>query len=114
MNLITNPALSDILRGFFAPGGTGGVGFLSRFISNLITIFLIVAVVVAFFFLVMGGIRYITSGGDREAAEAARSQITKAVIGLLLVFIAYAILRLLGEMLGINLVLINLAPLMLR
>lgn len=109
---IGNPALSDRLkRQLFI---WGGAGFLSRFISNLVTIFLIAAAVVAFFFLVIGGIRYMTSGGDREATEAAQGQITKAIIGLVLVFVAYAIIILIGNMLGISLVQINLKPLMLR
>lgn len=109
---IENPALSDRLRTILTLWG--GAGFVSRFISNLVTIFLIVAAVVAFFFLVIGGIRYMTSGGDREATEAARGQITKAVIGLILILVAYAIIMLVGQILGVNLVSINLAPLMLR
>lgn len=113
MPKITNPALSEQLQELLRWRGAGEL-FLGTFISNLITIFLIVAAVVAFFFLVMGGIRFITSGGDKEATEQAKSQITKAIIGLILVFISYAVVKLVGALLGVNLVLINLEPLMLR
>jgi hypothetical protein len=44
--------------------------------------------------LVLGGIRYITSGGDKGSTESARSQITAALIGLVIVFSAWAIINL--------------------
>ena len=56
----------------------------------------------AFFMLVIGGIRYITSGGDKAQTEAARGQITAALIGLVIVFAAWAIISLVNAFFGIN------------
>lgn len=55
---------------------------------------LIVAALVALVFLIIGGIKWITSGGDKSAVESARNTITSALIGLLIVFAAWAIIRL--------------------
>jgi len=57
---------------------------------------LIIAAVVFFFMLVVGGIRWILSGGDKTQTEAARNQVTAALVGLVIVFSAWAIVRLIG------------------
>jgi len=56
----------------------------SDIISRAITFILVVAAIIFFFMLVIGGIRYITSGGDKAATESARGQITAALIGLVI------------------------------
>jgi hypothetical protein len=71
-------------------------------ISALISLALIVASVIFFFMLVIGGIRWIASGGDKGQTEAARGQITAALIGLVIVFAAWAIAQILGTFFDIN------------
>ncbi len=71
-------------------------------IMGLLTLLLIVAALVFFFMLVIGGVRWILSGGDKAAAEAARNQITAALIGLVIVFAAWAIAQLIGVFFGVN------------
>lgn len=46
---------------------------------------------VAVFFLVYGGIRYITSFGNQERMDAAKKTIKFAIIGLLAVILAFAV-----------------------
>jgi hypothetical protein len=70
-------------------------------VSALITLALVVAAIVFFFMLVIGGIRWIVSGGDKTQTEAARGQITAALIGLVIVFAAWAIGQILGTFFGI-------------
>lgn len=60
-----------------------------RLVSNIITIMLIFGVIIALFFLIYGGIRWITSGGDKAKVEAARGTISAAIVGLLLAFLAF-------------------------
>ncbi len=58
------------------------------------------------FFLVMliiGGIRYLTSGGDAKRTEAAKGTITMAFLGLLLIVAAYIILAILSSLTGFDL-----------
>jgi hypothetical protein len=71
-------------------------------VSGLIRLTLVVAAIVFFFILVIGGIRWIASGGDKGQTEAARSQITAALIGLVIVFAAWAILALIKTFFGVD------------
>jgi TRAP-type C4-dicarboxylate transport system permease small subunit len=80
---------------------------IANIISAIIILVLIVAALVFFFMLVWGGIKYITSGGDKAQTEAARSQITAALIGLVIVFAAWAIINLVNIFFGINILSLN-------
>ena len=72
-------------------------------VGALIILLIIIAAVVFFFMLLIGGIRWITSGGDKTQTEAARSQVTAALVGLVIVFAAWAILQLIEAFFGISL-----------
>lgn len=63
-------------------------------ISAAIRLIVVVAAIVFFFILVVGGIKWIASGGDKAKTESARSQITSALVGLVIVFAAWAIVAL--------------------
>jgi len=71
-------------------------------VTGAIRLTLVVAALVFFFILVIGGIRWIASGGDKANTEAARSQITAALVGLVIVFAAWAIVQLINTFFGIN------------
>ena len=71
-------------------------------ISSAINIILIVVSVTFFFILVIGGLKWITSGGDEKKVAAARAQITNALIGLAIVFAAWAILALIKSLFGVD------------
>lgn len=71
-----------------------GVQSVGIIIAGLINLALVVAVIVFFFFLLFGGIQWITSGGDKESLNKAKGKITAAIIGIVLVFSAWAILNL--------------------
>jgi len=64
-------------------------------ISGAVKIVMVVAALVFFFLLIVGGIQWMTSGGDKAATESARGRITAALIGLVIVFSAWAIATLL-------------------
>ena len=69
---------------------------LPNIISGLIKFTVVIAAIVFFFILVIGGIRWIASGGDKAQTEAARNQITAALVGLVIVFAAWAIVALIN------------------
>lgn len=84
---------------------------LGSLISKIIVVLLIVAVVIAVFFLIWGGIKWITSGGDKQGVESARNHIIAAIVGLIVAFLAFLIINIIGGLFGIsltNLVLPNL------
>jgi hypothetical protein len=73
-------------------------------ISSLVGVLLILAALMAFFFLILGGIQWITSGGDKAGMEAARNKITHAIVGLIIVGAAWAIMILIQNFLGVTII----------
>jgi hypothetical protein len=71
-------------------------------VSAFVKLVLIVAALVFFFLLIVGGIQWMTSGGDKTATEAARGRITAALIGLVIVFAAWAIGSLINYFFNVN------------
>jgi len=62
-----------------------------------------IAVAVAFIYLIVSGIQYITAGGDAEKATKARTGILNAIIGIVVIALAWVILSFaagLGKNLG--------------
>lgn len=95
----------DIKSSFFqnvgavytAPSGVSWV-------VNLITrSSIILASIILLYFFILGGLGMISSAGknDPQAAAQAKKTITSAVIGFLVVFLAYWIVKLLGDILNI-------------
>ena len=75
---------------------------VGKLISAVIGLLLFVAVLLAFFFLILGGIQWITSGGDKAGMEAARNKITHAIVGLVIVGAAWAVMILVQNFLGVS------------
>jgi len=64
--------------------------------SILINNALILAGIVALFFIIYAGIKFVTSGGDPKQVEGARSTLTWAVIGLVICLLAFFIVRIIS------------------
>ena len=71
-------------------------------VAGFIRLILVIAALVFFFILVIGGIRWIASGGDKAQTETARNQITAALVGLVIVFADWAIVQLINTFFGID------------
>ena len=56
-------------------------------------IVLYIAGAVAVIMLIIGGIRYVVSGGDSKKVTDAKNTVLYAIIGLVIVFLAYAIVH---------------------
>jgi len=82
---------------------TGDLSTLMSFATSLIQLILIIAVVAALLFILIGAVKWIISGGDKQALASAKSAITYAIIGLVLAFISFAILGLFSTFFNINL-----------
>jgi len=72
-------------------------------ISSVVTIVLIAAAIIALFFLIYGGIRWITSGGDKAKVESARNTIIAAIIGLIVSLLAFFIITIVLGLFGLSL-----------
>lgn len=70
--------------------GDGGQGGIFRTITNVL-LFLIGAVSVIM--LIVGGIRYVVSGGDSTAVQNAKNTILYAIVGVVVAILAYAVVN---------------------
>ena len=59
--------------------------------TNIVTLVFVVIAGLAFAFLIMGAIAFITSGGDKGKVEDARNKILYTIIGLLILAATWAI-----------------------
>jgi hypothetical protein len=75
-----------------------------KLISAAVGTLMIIAALLAFFWLILGGIQWITAGGDKAGMEAARNKITHAIVGLIIVGAAWAIMLLVQNFLGISII----------
>jgi hypothetical protein len=64
-------------------------------LGAVITMMFVIAAIVALWFLVQGGLRWITSQGDTKNVEGARNQIIAAAVGLAVTFLSYLIINIL-------------------
>ena len=76
---------------------SGGVNTLGKILQVGITLLFITVFVTALIFLILGGIQWIISQGDKTKVEAARKKITYAIIGLIVAFSSYLIISLVGD-----------------
>ena len=67
-------------------------GGLPQCIANLYLIALGLGAIVALLLLVIAGFRYMTASGNASNVEAAKESFTSALIGLLIIFMAFMLL----------------------
>lgn len=77
---------------------------VAALVSLIIKILIIAGFTLAFLFLMIGGIRWITSSGDPKGVEGAKGMVTAAVIGLILVVASFAIIRLIEYFFNISVI----------
>ena len=75
---------------------------LQIIIQNSVTIIIIIAIVLSLFFLIWGGMQWIMSQGDKHKLDQAKARITYSLIGLLVIFFSFFIVRLVGSLFGID------------
>lgn len=95
------PTGNTIAAKLCALGNSGTINAAGLAI-NIINIILFVAFALALIFLIVGGIRWIISGGDKAQTEAARNGVTSALIGLAVVVGAYVLVNVVLRLLGLT------------
>lgn len=90
---VTSPAFASIqlgassAKGSDQPAaliGTGGV------FSEITNVLLFVIGAIAVIMIVIGGLRYVISGGDAKQVDAAKNTILYAIVGIIVALLAYA------------------------
>jgi len=73
--------------------GAGEITDINDYIKALYLFGLAIVGVVAMLFIIIGGIRYMTAAGNEAGISEAKSQITSAILGLVLVLTSWLILH---------------------
>lgn len=73
---------------------------LGGFITNIVSLSFVIALILVLVMLIWGAFEWITSGGDKEHVGSARGRIINALIGLAILAVAFALFRFAGQFLG--------------
>lgn len=71
-------------------------------LSKIIGIMTVIAGIWFFFILIMGAFGFLTAGGDPKKIESATKRIGNGITGLIVIVLAYALISLIGRILGFN------------
>ncbi len=104
---IGNPALGQL-------GQLSGEEFFQKLLPALVTLALVVGVLTFLFMLITGAIQWISSGGDKQALESARNKVNNAVIGLVVLFVTFAVMQFIEGFFGINILTLDIGPLVIQ
>lgn len=74
----------------------------ANLIGTALSVVMVVAMLLLMFYLIMGAIQWITSGGDKGRLEEARGKITTAIIGVVILASVLALVMLVQYILNID------------
>lgn len=101
MSLISQVYAATSTIGITQPTGIK-ITDIGKLISSAITVVITIAGILAFVFLVIGGVEWLTSGGDKNKTEVARNRITAALVGLAIIAASWALMQLVNYFFGID------------
>jgi hypothetical protein len=88
-----NTGLSQIRSPFISGGAITSSTDLVQMIAEIIRLLLIISGAVAVLFVVVGGFWYLTSAGNEEQAEKGKNTVVNAIIGIVIIILAYVIIN---------------------
>lgn len=98
---ITNPAIPEGLGSVGkATAETAGQAVVGNLIGALVGLLFILAFIMALIYMILSGIEWLGSGGDKTHLENARNKMTHAIVGLILVGASWAIMTIVGQFFG--------------
>lgn len=82
------------------PKNFQGEAGIRKIITGAISWLLIIAGAVAVIYLIYGGLLYITAGGDAEKATKGRTALINAIIGIVIIALAFVIVSWINSIIG--------------
>lgn len=77
---------------------------LGEIVSGLLPYLFAGAGLLLLLYLLLGGFQLMTSGGDPKKMQEAKGKLTNALVGFIIVFIAYWLVQIIGKILGIEII----------
>jgi len=75
---------------------------LGEIVSGLLPYLFAGAGLFLLLYLIFGGFQLMTSGGDPKKMQEAKGKLTNALVGFIIVFVAYWLVQIVGTILGIE------------
>ncbi len=107
----TNEEFEEIFGKVQAPAQLGklnteesGEAAINSVIQTIIRLIYAAAAVIFVFMLLFSGLQWIMSGGNKEAIAAAKNRLQWAIIGIVVLALAFVIIRILSDVTGFNLI----------
>lgn len=86
------------------PVPTGGLETTGQnTIHAFVNLTLVIAILVALWFIVRGGLDMITSEGQKEKIKSARERVIFALVGLIFIFLSFTMINIIEAFFGFNL-----------
>lgn len=112
---VTNPIFGKTsIFGNLINDQSGGSIFIGMVIPRLVGFIFVVGSISFLFMLLWGAVSWILSGGDKAHVESAKGRITNAVVGFILLIGSFAIVKLIETFFGIDILLIDIGPLVIQ
>jgi hypothetical protein len=91
------------------PGGyqpTGGIegatSAVEKLISNVLVVLTVVAGISFTLYFLLGGLNWITAGGDKGKIDKAKGMMTNGAIGMIVITVSYSVVWIVSKALGLN------------
>ncbi len=108
---MSNLIAQAVIKNPVGPKFESGQSFFQAFIPSLVGIGFVLGVLFFFFYMIIGAIQWITSGGDKAALEGARGKLTSAIVGVIILLSLFALLKIVEDFFGINILTLDIAGL---
>jgi len=82
--------------------GPAQLSDLENVFTNIVQTITIIAGFALFIMLIVGGFKFLTSGGEPKAVTGAKNTLTFAILGLVLIISSILILKLIEEITGVK------------
>ncbi len=78
----------------------GGADSLSKILQTGYSLAIVLGVLFCLYVLLMSGRQYMMSGGDKQKMEQIRHRLSYAILGLVIIFLAYLVISILTNFFG--------------
>lgn len=82
--------------------GVASIQCVVPLIANIIRAVVSLGAVALFVMLLVGGFNFLFSGGEQKKLEAARGTVTQAIVGIVIMSVAYLIIKTIELFTGVN------------
>lgn len=90
--------------GGYQPGDgiEGSTSAVEKLISNSLVVLTVIAGIAFVLYFLLGGLNWVTAGGDKGKVDKAKGMMTGGAIGLIIIVLSYSIVWIVSAALGLN------------